>query len=235
MDDEYVPDQPPERTRADMIHGVTKALASAVPVLGGPAAEVLEILFRPTLDARKDEWLRDIATELHDLTEKMEDLSLEDLAQDPSFVTTFLSASQIAMRTHQQEKREALKNAVLNTALRNEPDEDLQAVFLSLIDRFTGWHLRILKLLDNPTRLTEAANKDYSNKISGSVSELIEDVFSELKGRREFYDLLGSDLNSAGLIGTSSFHSMITASGMLQRRTSEIGRQFLKFISDPPA
>jgi hypothetical protein len=45
------------------VQAVTKGLASIVPVLGGPAVEILEYLFKPTLDARKDEWLGDLASE----------------------------------------------------------------------------------------------------------------------------------------------------------------------------
>lgn len=137
---EYVPDQPPKNAKGDVAFGITKAAFAAVPLVGGPAVELIETLLKGPINARRDEWLESIATELHNLIERVEDLSLEKLSEDPSFITTFMSASQIAMRTHQEEKREALRNAVLNAALRTEPDEDMQAISLGLVDRFTSWH-----------------------------------------------------------------------------------------------
>lgn len=61
-----------------------------------------------------------------------------------SNVSIVLQATQIALRTHQTEKRMALRNAVMNAALPQAPEEGLQQMFLHFIDTFTEWHLRLL-------------------------------------------------------------------------------------------
>lgn len=61
-----------------------------------------------------------------------------------------LQASVIALRTSQKEKLEALKNAILNIANGQNVDESLQIMFLSFIERFTVWHIRLLELFQIP-------------------------------------------------------------------------------------
>ena len=69
----YVSPVPPTLTKGDIALSLAKITASAVPGLGGPAAEVLETLFRPTIDARKDKWLKGLADALFSLQDKVED------------------------------------------------------------------------------------------------------------------------------------------------------------------
>jgi hypothetical protein len=211
---------------------LAKITASAVPVFGGTAAEVIETLFRPTIDARRDEWLKSLADAFFRLQGKVEDFSLEQLSQDESFMTTFVTASQAAMRTHQEEKREALRNAVLNAALRTEPDEDMQVVFLGLVDRFTSWHLRILSLLNDPVASANQVNFKPSGTL-GSMQTLITGVYPDIKEHKEFYELIYSELMASGLIVSGPISISINAEAMFQRRSTTMGARFLKFISSP--
>ena len=229
---EYVPDQPPKNAKGDVAFGITKAALAAIPLVGGPAVELVEALLKGPINARRDEWLESIATELHNLIEGVDDLSLEKLSEDPSFITTFMSASQIAMRTHQEEKREALRNAVLNAALRTEPDEDLQAIFLGLVDRFTSWHLRILNLLNDPVASANAVNFKPSGSL-GSIQTLITGVYPELEEHAEFYQLIYSELMAAGLMVSGPIGITTMSNAMFQKRSTAIGIRFLRFISRP--
>ncbi|HTS57938.1 MAG TPA: hypothetical protein VMH03_10335, partial [Terriglobales bacterium] len=47
---------------------------------------------------------------------------------------TVLQATQIALRTHQEEKLEALRNAVVNSTSGQVLEDDVRAVFLNLVD-----------------------------------------------------------------------------------------------------
>jgi hypothetical protein len=77
-------------------------------------------------------------------------VQLEDLQTDETFIDTVMQASQAAMRNSQDEKRRALRNAVMNAALPNAPEQSLQELFVAFIDLFTVWHLRVLKLFQDP-------------------------------------------------------------------------------------
>ena len=81
----------------------------------------------------------------------MDDLDLEKLADHPLFVDAVVTATRTVEHTHQDEKLGALRNAVLNSVAPDAPDADTQAMMLSLVDRFTPSHLRLVTLWDNPS------------------------------------------------------------------------------------
>ena len=58
-------------------------------------------------------------------------------------------------------------------------------------------------------------------------------AYPEMAGQRDFYDQVWRDLNASGLTSTDSLHTSMSASGLAAPRTSEFGKQFIKFISEP--
>lgn len=167
--------------------------------------------------------MEEIADGLRDLEKK--GLRLEDLRSNEQFISAVMHASQIALRTHQEEKRHALRNAVLNIATGQSPDEMLQQVFLNLIDLFTEWHLRILKLFQAPPPVP--------GLVTGGSADVLEHAFPQLKGQREFYDPIWRDLFFRNLVGSESLHVMATATGLTQKRTTTLGDKFLAFVEEP--
>lgn len=224
--------EPPEPSGADVAHLVAKAAISAIPTVGGPAAELFASLVTPPLERRLQAWMSEVAEGLREL-EGQRKVSFEDLQKDEAFIDTLLHASQAAMRTHQQEKRAALRNAVLNSALPNPPDESLRLVFLSLVDQFTVWHLRLLKLFQDPEGWARKHNHDYGSIYAGGLSLILESAYPELRGRRDFYDQLWRDLYLRGLVNTDTLHGMTTVSGLMAKRTTDLGDRFLAFIEEP--
>jgi hypothetical protein len=227
-----VPEEAPEERAGDVVRKLVKAGASGVPVIGGPVAELMDLL-RPSVDRRKDEWFEDIAHELNSVRRRVAALENRDIYEDEAFVTTVINASSIAVRSHQGEKREALKNAVLNSALHNEPDEDLQAIFLELVDRFTPWHLCILNFFNGPRDWFDQQGRQPKPHMLGGPAQVLEEAFPELVGKREFYDLIDADLSMARLMGGGSLHVTMTGDGMVSSRTTPLGQSFLKFITKP--
>ena len=55
--------------RAERNLGLAKAALSAVPVVGGPASELLDLVIRPRIEERRTEWLNSIAEGLAKLEE----------------------------------------------------------------------------------------------------------------------------------------------------------------------
>ena len=140
----------PKAGAGNIAHIVAKAGLSTIPIIGGSAAEIFSAIIVPPLSKRRDEWVESIANGLKAIEEKVDDFNIEALSQNEMFITTVMHASQAAIRNHQKEKLEALRNAVLNAALPNAPEEDIQLMFLNFVDSLTPWHLRILKFFDNP-------------------------------------------------------------------------------------
>ena len=67
----------------------------------------------------------------------------------------------------------------------------------------------------------------------GSLSQILTSAYPELQNQRAFYDLVSKDLWNNGLMNTDGLHAMMSASGTGASRSSDIGKQFLRFITEP--
>lgn len=226
----------PKKSAGDVVHAIAKAGISAIPIAGAPAAEIFALVVTPTLERRRDEWIDSIGEGLKELAQKVAGFKLEDLAKNEEFITTVTHASQAAVRNHQKEKLEALRNAVLNAALPNALEEDLQLMFLNFIDSFTSWHLAILEFLDKPREWGIKHGITYPDSPEPhriSVNQAFIHAFSDPRVKRETYDVFLRDLSSRGLINSEKINIMIPDAGDLASWTTDMGKQFLTFISSP--
>lgn len=215
----------------DYAYAILRGLVAEIPIAGGVASELMSLILLPPLAKRQEKWINSIAEGLVELQNKFENYQINDLSEKDSFITTVMQATQTALRNHQAEKLEALRNAVLNSSLPNAPDDDLQLMFLNFIDELTTWHLRILKLFDDPINWAKEHNIDFSDVYSGSTTIVLERAYPELATRKEFYLHILNDLSSKSLAGIPT--GMMTARGMLESRTTSLGKQFLSFITRP--
>lgn len=151
-------------------------------------------------------------------------LKVQELKDNPQFISAVMQASQIALRTHQEDKLQALRNGVPNVAAGNAPEDALQGLFLSYVDFFTVWHMQILKVFQAPP--------GPSGMSVGGLSNVLESAISELRGQRDLYDSLWRDLFIRGLTNTENLHVTMSGSGLAQKRTTGLGDKFLAFISE---
>jgi hypothetical protein len=202
-----------------------------IPGAGGPLAELFAYLIDEPVKKRRDDWIEEIARRLEDLRAHLGDHFIEQLRNNAEFTTVLLNASQIAVRTHQASKIEALANAVLNTALGMTPDDTERAIMLDLIDRLTPTHVAILTLLHDP-RKNPAVMQRMRGISMGGMMQVIVAAYPELQGRNELVGLIWYDLEGAGLIGRgNALNVTMSSSGMLERRTTVFGGKFLSFIT----
>lgn len=220
----------PEATIGDAMHTIAKAGLSGVPVLGGPAAELFSAVLVPPLSRRRDRWIQSIAERLKRLEEKVQGLRIEELAKNEMFVTTVMHASQVAIRNHQEEKLEALGNAVLNSALPNAPQEDKQLMFLNFVDSLTPWHLNVLKFFENPRRWLEERSKSVDLGRIKRPAHLLESALPQHKGERGFNNQIINDLFSKGLLQVDASH---TLTRHLEPLITPLAEEFLSFVTSP--
>jgi hypothetical protein len=200
---------PPKQSIGDVGHTAAKAVLSMIPVVGGPAAELFSALIMPPLVKRRDEWIQSIAQGLQELQEQVTGFTIDSLQGNEAFVTATMHATQVAIRNHHAEKREALRNAVLNVASGNAPDDDIQLIFLDLVDTLTPWHLRFLHFFHDPSSYIASRGP---NKAGGGIShtaimQIVESTFPELQTQRPFAEQIVKHLYDRGLITIDS-HSL---------------------------
>lgn len=210
--------------------------ASLIPGIGvilSPAAILLGKALRAPIERREHRYVEAIAAGVEALRGRVADIE-ERIASD-AFVTAFLHAGHISMRAHQREKRLALRNAVLNVVAGTAPDDDLQIVFLSLIDQFTPWHLRLLAYLDDPMAWMESHGRAIPPNPSLDGVTLVDYAFPELNLRNSATMIYLEHLATQGLLhdGWNERTSYRARGTRGASRTSELGKQFLAFISSP--
>ena len=161
-------------------------------------------------------------------------LTLEDLQGNDVFVDTVLQATQAAVRTSQQEN---FMHCVTRSSILHCRDRRTMSYNSSLfpsLDEFLPWHLRLLALFDDPRKWFRENNKRWpSDIIAGGLSTVLEAAYPELQSRSPFSEWIVKGLFDRGLLGINSLAVMMSSSGFEARRTTDIGRQFLLFISVP--
>ena len=220
---------PPEQTTGDTVHAIGSAALQLVPLVGSSAADLLKHAIMPPLERRRDTWMENVAEGL-----RSHEIALEELGTRPELLDAFLQATAAAVKTSNEEKRTALRNAVLNMAKRWDPDESLGQQFLDLVERLHPWHLRLLRAMDDPPGWAKTHGVNYRPALSSSLSGFIEAAFPELRERKDFYQQLWAELGQAGL-ASSGLAGMMTETGWLASRTTDRGKKFLLFVSEPTA
>ena len=201
-----------------------------------------------------NDWCEEFRLRLNDLSQKVEGLTWEKLAEDEAFFSAFAQATQAAIKTHQKEKLEALRNAVLNVALGREPEPSRQYQFLALVDRFSETHLAILKFLSNPERHFQLRGETgpHLNHIQGKmlINTLVGQAFPALRTVSEydpaatsfqFIEFVLADLASSQLVRFERnletwvvpAFAIKPGGGPVGKMTTRFGDDFLAFISDP--
>lgn len=229
-------DDLPGRSKAEFGASIASAAISSVPIVGGAAAELFEFVLAPSLERRRDEWLRQLGQAVEELRQRMEDFDPRDLENNEAFVSAVLAASTVAVKTHQQEKLEMLRNAIVNTVLPGAPDEYEQMRFLRYIDELTPLHVRVLSFLEEPAEWFDDRGIEKPNFMAAGLSAMLELGLPELKDRRTIYDRVVAELDALGLSGAASaLHTTMTNSGVWSSRITELGMAFLAFITLDPA
>lgn len=226
---------PPKETLGDHAHSVVRAGLGAIPFAGSAAVELFNKVVMPPLERRRDRWREMVGARLRKL-EARGAIDPETLQQDDAFITVMMQASQAAMRNHHEEKLQALQNAVLNAALPNPPDESIQQMFVQLVDTFTEWHIRLLKLFQDPRAWFHANNRTPpSFAITSNLGQLLTSAYPELKNRGDLYELIFNELESKGLCSGGDLHVMMSPSGAFAKLTTDLGDRFIGFITEPEA
>ncbi|UTY59810.1 hypothetical protein [Massilia sp. erpn] len=212
----------PEQSKGDVAHALTKAGLSVLPVVGGPAVELFQLLVQPPLERRRAAWMHQVGQRLLELEAKGLDLS--KLQENDQFVTAVMQASSAAIRTHQQEKLDALKNAIIHIAIGEAPEETFQHILLGFIDEFSEMHFRVLAFAHAPVAPAALT--------MGSLAKVLEDNIPSLRGQNTLYNQIWKDLYVRGLVSTEGLNATMSGNGLSQSRTSPIGVTLLNLISD---
>jgi hypothetical protein len=225
----------PKKSGGDYAHKAGEVLVSSLPVVGPAVAALFNEVIIPPLERRRDQFLQELYDALKELEEKVEGFKIENLSENEMFITAVMHASRAATQNHQQEKREALRNAVLNSASRTAPEEDLQLMFFNWIDELTSWHLRILKFFDSPENWVNKHGIEIPDWPKAKPLRVFFEVYPQMKNKTQILNLMIQDLSDIKeLMDGDKIHSEMQKMAYLRvSHTTKLGKQFLKFITSP--
>jgi hypothetical protein len=223
----------PASSAGDYAHAAARGLISLVPVAGGPLVEAFSLLISPPLEARRTEWMESVSAELDQLMQQ-ENLTVDGLRQNDGFIDAVFQISRAAIATSDEAKRALLRNALLNTALPEAPDETLRTMYLQWVERLTTWHMRMLDFFHDPRAWYASRHRAAPEYvIVSSCSGGWGDAYPEMKSQRELNERLASDLNVAGLLSMGNFYLSMSGSGIYESRSTKFGEGLLAFVSSP--
>jgi hypothetical protein len=235
---------PPKATGADNLHAVVRAGIGAVPLVGGPALELMARLFSSPIERRRESWFEELHAAIVDLQKRGVDVST--LKDNDDFCNLVLDATAAAMRTHRAEKRTALHNAITNAGLRGTASETKSRVFLRLIDELDVHHLLLLQLLADPAAFLKTRNVPFpgpagdpyterdaltTHQSPRSLLSIVSNVLGDvLPG--DLRDIAFDDLVRRGMVDRETKFGTLCIAGMTL--TSPLGGEFVRFIAAPP-
>lgn len=212
---------------------MVRTIISSLPVVGPAFTEVFNYFIVPGIEKRREQWLKRIDDDISKLKQKVMEI---DLGSE-GFVSTYIQAMRYAVLNHEEENLQALRNAVLNCLLPQDPDEISQKIFIEWAGELTAWHIRILKIFKEQSRLIPEFNlsdPDWEiNVVVRKLAHLIEENYPDTIGNYHLYMLIIKDLHRRGLITNLFPERDMLARIARQPELSPIARDFLKFITSP--
>jgi len=226
---------PPKPTTGDSARNLTRAVLS--PISG--ADELLSYIWKQPFDKRLEVWREVVANALRQLESK-QGVDLSRIHLNDDFISVFIQASAIAVRSHQAEKIDALKNAILNAALPGHTKVDFYFIFVRYIDELTPIHLKLLSfsIQEETTLKTIKSYTEFYNSFNNKYPKaLSQDEFKMVCG----------DLEVRGLMRISQdiddFEDIYHADSLLLAETNDnlpriiitdIAKEFISFIAKKP-
>jgi len=203
----------------DTVEVVAKTAVSLIPVGGALATAIYDTVKNNTLAKRKQRWMDTLEERISKLEE-----NIDAIGRNPLFATALIKTTEVAMKTPIDAKLEYLANAVASS-LNPKLEEEKLMIFMDLLDKYTISHIKIINFFHNPSRFEGVS---CNNSYMGTPMSLLFQVHPELDN--DLFNKIYKDLYTDGLVNTESLRINMSGSGMVQKRTTELGDDFLKFI-----
>ena len=203
----------------DIVEIAGKTVLSTIPVGGALITAVYDAVKGNVLSRRQEEWKKVLEERLSNLED-----TLDNIGNNELFTTALIKTTEIAMRTAKEEKRLYLANAVANTT-RLDLNEEKLIVFLDLLDKYTISHIKIINFFYKPSRFEGVSSSSY---MMGSPKTPLFDIYPELDN--DLFNKIYNDLYTDGMVNTKDLNCTMTGAGMIAKRTTPLGDEFLNFI-----
>ena len=188
------------------ITGVVGAIATGAGVatgnpflVAGGISSILQSILSSTISGRSNQWYNELSEDFKKLEDKVDGFNFEEKINDPRVASAIIETTLSAIKTDRDEKKQMLRNAVLNISTTSSDNLDKELIFLRLIDEFTPSHVKVLQILAEPEQHVIQIIEQDPNKTGFEVPN---NFISITELGQEMYDLILNDLRAKGLLAT---------------------------------
>lgn len=222
-----------EDTKLPAPTGIDRLIVALKAAAGGGwlglTAEGIHQILGTVYKTQAEQFIEGLAEGLKELEKTS--LAVEDVFSNPKFYEAAFHAAQAAARTRIEEKREALRNAVINSALPGSPSAVLQQIFIGWVERLTPSHLKIFSIICDVDPQEDPNVHPWSDD-GPTLDQVLQRKYPELGANRGLLLVICDDLESLGLI-LRPWQGGWLGAPMDQTKPTELAVDFLKFISAP--
>lgn len=224
----------------DTSAAVIEAAVSMIPVVGGPAAVMVNRSFGSAVQRRNERIFAEIAADVELLMQRLEIMDTDAVLESEAFQAAVHRAFRAAQETPRDDKRKLLRNALLNGYVMSDviPQRDR---FMSITARYAPEHIVVLQalrtLMVGRTEMLEYAVSNIADHLDRSVTyesvraclrELVDDGLAKESSENRV-----EEVNA----GFSRVHmtpqKRQVAKTITWHSVSEDGAAFLDFVADP--
>ena len=218
------------KSRGDIVYDAARVIVPAFPFLGGSLSALFQVIFPAPIIRRREQWLRTLGETVQELLQRVDGLTPEALSENDRFISATLHASQIALRSHQEEKLRLLQNVLANIMLHLGDDFDLQSLHIRLIDELTSLHVRMLAFESDPAWFAQRIAATTPMKVPDgyeSLAELWNSLYPDYPANSGPAAIVAKDLYIRGL---SRLERLSKAK---KKCSTKLGDEFLLYIQRP--
>jgi len=216
----------PHPDDGDTLKAAIERGVEQVPVVGPITTFITSRFWAPSASRRLEEWLKEFAD---DFDRHCESCDVRVLVKDEAFISASIQIARIVVGTHQEEKRKYLRNALLNIAVKKEPSEDFQLIFINAIEAFSVSHVRVLNFLWTGTR--DLNDKGLWQPAAPHGINNYGKAIAELNGQEDLLRYVITDLRNWGMTPMSGPADPFPLGG--SQSITNMGVRFLQFVLGP--
>lgn len=211
----------PKKHTGDYALKLTKGALGAIPFAGAFVGELMDMIIVPQYQKKLEQWFTYIDITIKDLIENSEKTKNE-IFEDEEFQSIFQKTSRVYVNNFEKEKIPLLKS-FLKSSLNKKTEFNKKLLFLEMIQNLTAKHLMILRdVLENEI----SENYEYQDKLTSELTKKYTD------GDKSYFGLLEKGLQNYHLVGYGSANVIKDNSNQWNFRTSKIGKELIKFITE---
>lgn len=208
--------------KSDVIKIVTTTTVSAIPIVGGPLANIMNEVLNSSWKRRREE----VEKEFKEKIEKIDTAYEQNIMESRNLASLFVGITKDALYDIEEQKIGNYANAIVNTIKKEALTDCKIHIFLNILREFTSAHIKLLRYISE----LKEEDIDVANKYPFWEGTFPSEEIQALR------DVLLEDLYRYKLVKTNPSEERKYDFALTERTfpkyLTSTGKEFLDFISE---